>query len=110
MAGRDFLEPRWFRVPLAVGGLLVLLGTVIAAIVALSIAFYVLLGALFGVPPTVVIADRSISRIAAERATEPLAWIAGLLLCIVSIPYFDRYNRWLGRVLRETDVDIDGER
>ncbi|SDK34723.1 hypothetical protein [Natronorubrum texcoconense] len=109
MAGTSFVRPQWFHLPLTAVGLLVLLGVVGATLVALSIVFYLLLGLLFGVPLAFVVGELSISRIAADRASEPLAWLAGVLLCIVSIPWFDRYHRWLGRVLRETNVDTDTE-
>ena len=106
MAVGDFVPPAWLHYPLSAIGFFALVGTVIAAVIAVSALAYVLLGLLLGVPVAVVLAELSISQIAAERTDDPFSWIAGFLFGVVLLPYVVGYHRRLGRALRDhTDDD-----
>ncbi|MFP8952818.1 hypothetical protein ACLI4Z_07590 [Natrialbaceae archaeon A-arb3/5] len=107
MVVSNSVTSRLAHVTLTAGGLAVLFGFVIVTVVAVSTLAHVVFGLLLGVPITAIGDIVSISQIATDRTDDPFSWIAGILLCIVLLPYFDRYHRWTRTVLRDKRDDVD---
>lgn len=109
MATGDHLIARSLHIPLAAVGIFALLTTVIAVLIVLTIMIHVVMKVFLGAPIVEVIEIISVSQAAANLSEELYAWISGILLFVVSLPYFARYNQWLGRVLYDQERDTDSE-
>lgn len=109
MATGDSLLSRSLHIPLAVVGIFALLSTVIAVLIVFTFVMHVVMNLFLGTPIGEVIEVVSVTQVVADLSEELYAWISGILLFIVSLPYFARYNQWLGRVLYDRDRDIDSE-
>lgn len=105
MAARDRIVSRSLHIPLLAVGLLVLVATVIAVLLVASLLFYAAVGLAMGVPVRGVLETLSVSRAAADLTGDLYAWLAAVLLCIVFLPLFMRYNDWLRRVLYNQEQD-----
>ncbi|OIB57041.1 hypothetical protein [Natrialba sp. SSL1] len=107
MTTRGAVRSRLLHIPLAALGLFVLFGTVAVTLVVGNALFHSIFLLLLGAPIGEVVETMSISRIVADLSGDLYGWMAGILLCILLLPLFMRYNDWLGRILYDQDADRD---